>query len=91
MTASADALQHIGESVRTQLADAHSYVFFDDSGKVLASSLKVGDRMAMLHVACMRRGLANGHWSSRWQRLLTARAACVAPPHGVQAFLYIAE
>lgn len=45
MTASADPpLQHIGDSARTELKDAHTYVFFDDSGRVLASSSKVGVR-----------------------------------------------
>jgi hypothetical protein len=59
MTASTDTLQQLGESVRADLADAHTYVFFDDSGRVLASSFKASlwrwlcdDAQCSLHPWC---------------------------------------
>lgn len=71
-----DAAAELSVAARTELVDVHSYLFFDDSGKVLASSLQV--RAAAAGAAWGRRSAQQLRVASCTRRMAAAWGAHAA-------------
>ena len=69
--------QQLGERVRLELKDAHSFLFFDDAGTVLASSFQVGWGEAPVAAAATQGPPRRARQLARCRALQCSAAACI--------------